>query len=100
MAKMHSRKRGQSGSKRPLEAKGVPNWVDYKKEEVVKLVLKLRGQEYSSAKIGLVLRDQYGIPSVKDIVGKTITEILKESNQYPQVPEDMRNLLVRVVKII
>ena len=99
MARMHSRKRGQSGSHRPLGSKGVPQWVDYKKEEVVKLVLKLRSQEHSTAMIGTILKDQYGIPSVSDIVGKTITEILRENNQYHQVPEDVRNLLKRAVQI-
>lgn len=96
---MHSRKRGQSGSHRPLDAKGVPSWVDYKKDELVKLVLKLKAQEHSTAMIGTLLRDQYGIPSTKDLAGKTISEILRENKQYPQVPEDMRNLLQKVVRI-
>src|SRR3989344_4514287 len=96
---MHSRKRGKSASHKPEGAKGVPSWVGYKKDEAVKLVLKLRDQELSTAQIGLLLRDQYGIPSVHELTGKTITEILKENKKYPEIPEDLRNLLKRAVQI-
>lgn len=99
MAKMHSRKKGQSKSRRPDTAIGVPAWVDYKKDEVEKLVLKLRKQELSTALIGTVLRDQYGIPAVKDITGKSVSQILKEHDAYPKLPEDLRNLLKKVVTV-
>jgi small subunit ribosomal protein S15 len=96
MARMYARKRGKSGSKKPLTK---ATWVEYKKEEVERLVCKLAKEGYSSAMIGLILRDQYGIPSVRDITGKKITKILKENNLAPKIPEDLFNLLKKAVNL-
>jgi len=89
---MHSKGRGSSGSKKPLDAQK-PDWVDYDKEEVTDLVLKLREQGLQPAQIGLQLRDQYGIPSVEQITDKTVTEILEENNASLDIPEDLQNLV-------
>ncbi len=98
MARIHARRRGKAGSKRP-PIKTVPRWVKYKKEEVEKLVVKLAKEGNSSAMIGLILRDQFGIPSVKIITGKSITEIMRENNLYPKIPEDLFNLLKQSVNL-
>ncbi|HDM05741.1 MAG TPA: 30S ribosomal protein S15 [Candidatus Aenigmarchaeota archaeon] len=98
MARMHARKRGKSGSKKP-PTKTPPKWLKYKKEEVEKLVIKFAKEGYSSAMIGLILRDQFGIPSVKTITGKSITQIMKENNLYPSYPEDLLNLLKKAVNL-
>lgn len=94
---MYSRKRGKSGSKKPLQ-KDV-KWVEYKPEEVVNLVLKYAKQGVQSAGIGIVLRDQYGIPSVKAMTKKTVSQILKENGLYAKLPEDLMDLLKRVVEL-
>ena len=75
------------------------NWVEYNKEEVEKLVIKLRKEGNSAAMIGLILRDQYGIPSVKKITGKKISKILEENNMSSNIPEDLLNLMKRAVRI-
>ncbi len=95
---MYARRRGKSGSHRPPR-KGKPPWIDYKPEEVVALVEKLRKQGYSAAQIGLILRDQYGITSVKDVVGKKMTKILEERGLASEIPEDFLNLLRRAVNL-
>lgn len=96
MAKMHSRKKGKAGSKRPpVPAK----WVEYKDKEVESLVIKLYKSGLKTADIGRILRDQYGIPSVKSITNKTISEILEENNLLPKIPEDLFNLLVKAVRL-
>lgn len=94
MAKMYSRKKGKSGSKKPL-AKA--HWVEYSKEEVERLIVKLAKDGFQSAQIGLVLRDQYGVPSVKVITKKRIMDILEENKISPKIPEDLFNLLKKVV---
>lgn len=98
MARMYARKRGKSGSNRPLKT-GVHKWVAYKKDEVEKLVLKLKNEGNQSASIGTLLRDQYGIPLVKDITNKKITKILKENKAESKIPEDLLNLIKHAVKI-
>lgn len=97
MARMYSRKKGKSGSKKPLQK--TAKWVDYKPEEVEDLVIKYAKQGLQSAKIGSILRDQYGVPSVKVVTKKTIAQILKENDLYSKLPEDLFNLLKRVVEL-
>jgi len=98
MARIHARKKGKSGSKKP-PIKTVPRWVGYKKAEVEKIVLNLAKEGYSSAKIGLILRDRYGIPYVKLITGKSIKQIMIENGTYPKYPEDLLDLLKRAVNL-
>jgi len=96
MARMHSRKKGKHGSHRP-PVKRLPRWAKADKKEVEELIVKLAKEHYNSAVIGQILRDQYGIPDVKLLLGKTITQVMKENNSYPSMPEDMLSLLKKAV---
>ena len=98
MARIYSRKRGRHGSKKP-PIKTAPRWVKHKKKEVEDLVIKLAKKRYSSATIGTLLRDQYGIPSAKAVTGKTISQIMKENKVYPDMPEDLLSLLKKAVNL-
>jgi small subunit ribosomal protein S15 len=95
---MHSKKRGKSGSKKP-SVKTIPRWVRYKKGEVEEIVVKLAKEGNSTSKIGLILRDQFGIPSVKLLTGKTVSQIMKAEKIYPKYPEDLFNLLKQSVNL-
>ncbi len=95
---MYSRKHGKSGSKRPLRDK-TPKWVRYNKKEVEKLVLKLAKEDHSSAEIGLILRDQYGVPNIREITGKKVMQMLKENGFTLEYPEDLMNLMRKALKI-
>ena len=57
-----------------------PVWLKYTKEEVKAIVLKLADKGLTAEKIGLTLRDQYGIPKAK-IYNLKISKILKEQNK-------------------
>ncbi|MFB6180990.1 MAG: 30S ribosomal protein S15 [Candidatus Nanohalobium sp.] len=93
MAKMHSDGRGESGSSKPVDPKN-PDWVEYDAEEVEDLVVRLRESEgLDPSQIGLALRDKYGIPSVKQVTDKKVTEILEENDAAPELPEDLANLV-------
>lgn len=95
---MHSDGRGSSGSSNPVNNKE-PRWLEYDEEEVEDLVLKLRDNGLSPSEIGLELRDSYGIPDVKTITDKKITEILQENDAEPEIPEDLQNLLDKAESI-
>lgn len=97
MARMHSRKKGKSGSKKP--AKKIPSWAPYKDKEVEKLVVKFSKAGKSSSEIGMILRDNYGINSVKALAKKTIGEVLKEHQLVKEFPEDLLSLIKRMVAI-
>jgi len=70
-----------------------------KREEVKRIIIELAKKGYGPSMIGLILRDSYGIPNVKKVVGKKISEILEENNLLPEIPEDLLNLLKRAVKL-
>jgi small subunit ribosomal protein S15 len=86
------------GSKKP-PYRVVPKWSSYSKEDVEKLILKLAKERNSSAKIGLILRDQYGIPDVKTLTRKTVSQIIKIQGITYDVPEDMMSLLKKAVHL-
>lgn len=98
MARMHSRKKGKSGPNRPLQ-KSNKTWIRYKPKEIETMVTKLAREGLQAARIGLALRDNYGIPRVKDVVGKTITTILKERGLAKELPEDFLALVKKAVGI-
>ena len=98
MARMHARRRGKSGSKRVYRDKP-PEWVEMTAEEVEKKVVELFNEGYEPSQIGMVLRDRYGIPSVRQITGKKITKILKEHGIEIKYPEDLKALIKKALKL-
>ncbi|MGQ4910567.1 MAG: 30S ribosomal protein S15 [Candidatus Thorarchaeota archaeon] len=96
MARMHTRRKGQSGSKRPSTLQ-VPEWIDEEKNAqwVEEMVIELAKAGNTPSMIGMILRDQYGIPLVRVITGKRIMDILKENNLERRVPEDLRNMIAK-----
>ena len=76
-----------------------PEWVTYTNKEIEDMILKFNREGKSTSEIGIILRDQYGIPKVKDVTGERITEILKRNNQAGEYPEDLMNLIRRAVNI-
>lgn len=98
MARMYSRKHGKSGSKRPLER--IAPWVKYKPQEVEEIVSKLAKKGLQSSQIGMILRDQYGIPSVRVVAKQKLAGIMKKRKVYDvPYPEDMFNLLKKAVNL-
>lgn len=98
MARMHSGAKGKSGSLKPEEIKK-PAWLRYSEKEIEMLILKFAKEGMKSSQIGIHLRDSYGVPDVRSICEKSITQILKEKGIQGKVPEDMQNLLNRVVSL-
>ncbi|NYT05791.1 MAG: 30S ribosomal protein S15 [Methanomicrobiales archaeon] len=96
MARMHARRRGKSGSVRPVRAEA-PEWSNTDTNEIEKIIVDLRKAGKSTAEIGLVLRDKFGVPSVKLATGKRIGEILEEKSLGSDIPEDLRNLIVKAL---
>ena len=92
MARMHARRKGQSRSHRPLLTEN-PTWVPLTEEDIVEKIVDFRKKNLTTAKIGIKMRDQFGIPSVKLATGKSITDILKEKGMAPEIPEDLKNLM-------
>ncbi|QKQ99809.1 30S ribosomal protein S15 [Metallosphaera tengchongensis] len=92
------RANGASHSTRPARA-GSPKWVRFSREEVEMLIMELAKKGYTPSMIGIVLRDQYGVPLAKQIVGKKVNQYLREKGLTPEIPEDLFNLIRRAVNV-
>jgi small subunit ribosomal protein S15 len=99
---MHTRRRGSSGSDRPV-ADEPPEWSDVDPEDIEARVVELAEQGHDPSQIGLKLRDEgvkgVPVPDVKLATGKKVTEILEENDATPELPEDLRNLMERAVRL-
>ena len=98
MAKMNSRKGGSSRSRPPMVTKA-PEWSDVSKEELEKTIMKLHDTGMSPSRIGLTLRDQYGVPNVKLVIGTSITGFLRDNNALADIPEDLTNLMRKALHV-
>ncbi len=98
MAKLHSRKGGSSRSRPPMVTKA-PEWSDVSKEELEKTIMKLHDTGMSPSRIGLTLRDQYGVPNVKLVIGNSITGFLRDNNALADIPEDLTNLMRKALHV-
>ena len=95
---MYSRKKGKSGSTKPT-VQHIPSWVKYSAKETELLVVKYAKEGKTPSQIGTFLRDEYGIPDVKLVTKKSITEILRSKKLLKRFPEDLTALLRKVLKI-
>lgn len=82
-----------------IKNKFVPHWLTYTPEEVEKLVINKSEKGMTKSQIGLVLRDQYGIPSVKDLTKHNIGKLLKNRGVEEELPEDLIAMYKKAVKL-
>ncbi len=98
MARQYARKRGRSGSTRPI-SKRAPSWGKYAPEEVEDLIAKSAKEGVPSSRIGMILRDQYGVPLANTVLGKKIGKVLESANLKPGIPEDLENLVKKAERM-
>ncbi len=98
MGRIHARRKGRSGSRRPFRTEK-PDWVDMSKDEIIEKVIELSREGHSQAMIGTILRDEYGVPDVKLVTGISIGKILQENGLAPQIPDDLMALMRKAVKL-
>ena len=98
MARIHSHRHGKSHQTRPT-SKMPPSWVTFGPDEVKAMVLKMGKEGITPSKIGETLRDEYGVPLVKPLAGKSVTEILREGKSAPKLPQDLQDLIERARRV-
>ncbi|MCW3995329.1 MAG: 30S ribosomal protein S15 [Candidatus Bathyarchaeota archaeon] len=89
---MPKQEKGKSHSMRPVSRRP-PSWCKYQPEEVEAFIIKLAKEGHNTSSIGTILRDQYAIPLVKPITGKSISDTLEAAGLAPSMPEDLANLV-------
>jgi small subunit ribosomal protein S15 len=92
------KKKGRSHQTRPV-TKRSPDWCRYTAEEVEALVIRLAKDGNPPSKIGIILRDQHGIPLTKPITGKSVSQILKERELAPSLPENLETLMRKATRL-
>ena len=85
-------------SSKPVR-ESAPDWVPMLPREVESKVVELAKEGKQPAVIGLILRDSYGIPSVHEITGKKIQQILADNNLAGKLPQDLQNLIQRSIAL-
>ena len=102
MARMHTRRRGTSGSDKPA-ADEPPEWSDVDPETIEQRIVELASQGYEPSQIGMKLRDEgvagTPVPDVSLATGKKLTTILEEHDEKPEIPEDLRSLMEKAVRL-
>lgn len=98
MARMHKSRRGKSGSKKVYRTQP-PEWIELSMEEVEKKVVELYNEGYEPSMIGMILRDRFGIPSIRQVTGKKLLDILLENGIKPKYPEDLKALIKKALKL-
>lgn len=99
---MVEKKEKETGKKSKADGKGDKNsfaWVGHSEKELVEIVVNLANEGHSKSDIGAILRDQYAVPSIKKVSGKSLSEILGENKLGEEIPEDLLNLIKKSVMI-
>ncbi len=95
---MPKQEKGKSHSIRPVSRRP-PSWCKYQPEEVEAFIIKLAKEGHNMSAIGTILRDQYAIPLVKPITGKSISDTLEAANLSSAMPEDLGDLLKKAQRL-
>jgi small subunit ribosomal protein S15 len=98
MARIHAHTRGKSHSVRPT-SKNSPAWLTSSPAGISSIVLQLSKEGLSPSTIGIKMRDEYGIPLVKNILDKTITQIRSENGIKEEMPEDLHQLVQKALAL-
>jgi len=76
-----------------------PAWVEISSDEVIQTIEKNAKKGVSASNIGRLMRDQYGVPSIKLLTGKKLGKIMDEQKISPELPEDITSLIKRTVEV-
>jgi len=98
MARLHSKKKGKAGTKRP-KSKIAPEWTGMKKSEIEDSILKMAREGVPATKIGLILRDQHAVPNIRASLGMTLKQFLVKEKALPEYPDDILSLIKKAVRM-
>jgi len=70
------------------------------KKEIEKKIIELGEGGNPASKIGTILKEKYNVYSVRELLGKTITKVLREKKIYSKLPEDLMNLIKKAANLL
>ncbi|MEM3839465.1 MAG: 30S ribosomal protein S15 [Candidatus Micrarchaeaceae archaeon] len=96
MARMHTGRHGKSKSRKPdVEIGTAPEGFAGTKQDIDQAITEYAKQGMHQALIGQKLKEEKGLPYVKQLYGKRLSVILKEKGYALQFPQDFFDLLKR-----
>jgi small subunit ribosomal protein S15 len=93
------REKGKSHSTRPVNINEALV-SQHDPDTIKKIIEDLARKGTPPSMIGVILRDQYGVPFVKHVLGKSMKEILEDLKLKPEIPEELSNLIKRANNVI
>lgn len=63
------------------------------------MIIKLAKDGLTPSRIGQTLRDDYGVPLAKPLLGKSVRGVLIEGRAAPKVPQDLQDLIDRAQRV-
>ncbi|HLC92819.1 MAG TPA: 30S ribosomal protein S15 [archaeon] len=72
-------------------------WVEYDSGEIEQIIVDSANAGMTPAEIGMTLRDQYGVPNVKETTGLTVEKVLAKHGLLSDIPRELLNLIKRSV---
>ena len=98
MARLHSKKKGKSGTKRPKD-RDAPEWTPMKKAEIEELIVKMAKEGVTPARIGRIFRDEHGVPNLRAQLGMSLKAFLVKEKVAAEYPEDLLDLIKKAVRM-
>ena len=97
MTRIHGNSRGKSQSMKPSTMKS--DWVKLTPEQIGKLVVEMNKEGLNASQIGIKLRDEHAISSIKSVTGKTMKQFMEENGINQEIPEDLEALVKRALSL-
>ena len=97
MTRIHGNSRGKSQSMKPSTMKS--DWVKLTPEQIGKLVVEMNKEGLNASQIGIKLRDEHAISSIKSVTGKTMKRFMEENGINQEIPEDLEALVKRALSL-
>ncbi len=85
--------------KEESKVKKVSKLSEMPSHEIERTVVELANKGKTAAEIGMYLRDEFGVMSVRKSVGKKIEQIMKSHKVLGEMPQDLLNLIKRSVSL-
>ncbi len=101
MARMHTKKRGKSKSRKPILdsstfGKGAG---ELSKEQIENIIIDYAKQGTSPEMIGELLKRKHGVMYPRQAIGMRMKDFLKEKELLNSIPSDMLNLMKKSVNM-
>lgn len=75
------------------------DWVKLTPEQIGKLVVEMNKEGLNASQIGIKLRDEHAISSIKSVTGKTMKGFMEENGINQEIPEDLEALVKRALSL-